>query len=74
MDKSLRIHFLVFCQVNPVSLIDKLSKMANAVTILKEEHQQLVAERTLLTQQFGQQAADFEERVSSTLDYLVANK
>ena len=61
-------------QVNPISLMDKMSKIVNAVTILKKEFEQLVADRIQLTQQFGQQAADFEERLSSTLDYLVAKK
>lgn len=61
-------------QVNPISVIDKMGKMANAVAILKEEFEQLVTERAQLQTKFGQDASDFEERLKSTLDYLVANK
>lgn len=58
-------------QVNPIILIDKLSKMANAVSILKQEYDQLVTEETELRQELDGSAAELEERTRSTLNYLL---
>lgn len=45
--------------------------MANAVSILKEEYEQLVTEQTELSQELDQSAAELDEKARSTLNYLV---
>lgn len=61
-------------QVNPVTLIDKLSKMADAISILKREFEQLVSEQTELKQGLDKESAELEERIRSTLTYLVSKQ
>lgn len=55
-------------------MIEKVRKMGNAVTVLKQEYEQLVADRTRMSDEFGQAAGDMEDKIRSTLEYLVAKK
>lgn len=55
-------------------MIEKVRKMGNAVTVLKQEYEQLLADRTRMSEEFSQAAGDMEDKIRSTLEYLVAKK
>ena len=60
--------------MDPATLIEKMRKLAHAMSILKQEHDDLVAERSLLVQQFTSETSALEEGLESTLLYLVDKK
>jgi uncharacterized protein YeeX (DUF496 family) len=57
-----------------MSMIEKVRKMANAVSVLRQEYEELVADRTRMSQELGHEAVELEEKIKSTLEYLVAKK